>query len=151
MLHEDAVDNLLLNSVVSPLELSEAIRLNDTSAPFPHCRCALIFNTSLHAFFLQLRALRERHKLRVIVGHREVENPKTLKVALVGRRLDDAVDGRLVVASGQHLHRVADVDDLEQRCFSTAYSIYYAERRVYSYIPMHYRYDGPIATCHPET
>ena len=134
MLHEDAVDNLLLNSVVSPLELGEAIRLNDTSAPFPHRRCALIFNASLHAFLLQLRALRERHKLRVVVGHREVEDPETLKVALVRRRLDHAVDGRLVIASSEHLHRVADVDNLEQRCFSTAYSTYHECTHTYQCI-----------------
>ena len=63
---------------------------------------------------LQDGASRDRHEFHVIVRERKIDQPEARITSLIGRRLDDAVDGRLVVAAREHLHPVACVDDLEE-------------------------------------
>lgn len=49
----------------------------------------------------------------IVVRQAEEDKTETAVPALVKGRLDDTVNGRLVEPAGEHLHRITDVDDLQ--------------------------------------
>lgn len=112
--HDQSVDDLLLHPIILLLSLGHAVHLGPRDAPLAHRRCGLVRALARDADALQEGALFERHELDVVVRVAEVEEPEAGVAPLVRGRLEDAVDGRLVDAAGEHLQRVAGVDDLER-------------------------------------
>ena len=114
MLDHHPVHNLLLVAVVFPLRLRIPIHPRAYGPPCLHRRCVLIHTLSRDPRALENGTLHKRYKLHVVVSISEVEQRQGRVAMLVWRRLEYAVDGGLVVAPREHLHRVADIHNLRQ-------------------------------------
>ena len=118
MLDHHPVHNLFLVAVVFPLRLRIPIHPRAYGPPCLHRRCVLIHTLSRDPRALENGTLHKRYKLHVVVSISEVEQRQGRVAMLVWRRLEYAVDGGLVVAPREHLHRVADIDDLGRQRYT---------------------------------
>ena len=113
MLDHHPAHDLLIDTILLPLHLRVPVHARPHGAIRPHRGRVPISAFPRYADSLKNRAVCARHQPRIGDGVREVEQPEAGVAALVRRRLDDAVDGRLVEAAREHLHRVARIDDLQ--------------------------------------
>ena len=112
VLHGHTADDLLLVTVGLHLELCLTYSARPVLAPLTCGGCVRILEAALDALPLQHGALRVRDEKNVVVRHREVVQTETRVAALVLGRLNDAVDGRFVVSTGEEFHGVPRINDL---------------------------------------
>ena len=105
-------DDLLLDAVFLSLRL--LVWLRPYHHPRFHRRRIFVWPPPLDSDALEDGALHRRDQAHVIVSVSEVEQRQAHIATLVRGRLEDAVDGRLVVSPREHLHRVADIHNLRQ-------------------------------------
>jgi hypothetical protein len=99
VLHDNPVDDFLLNDFVPLLQGGETIRRGCAFAPQFHRGCMLIINLSLDAQPLKDGTLNERDKLDAVVRMSKVIGTDASVATLICGWLDDAVDRSLVEAT----------------------------------------------------
>ena len=116
VLHKHTCKNLLLRSILfTLLYFTLPIGRHSRLPIFTRCRWHKLI-TALKAVAdteaLQHRWLQQRTQLNIVVRNGKVECAEPVVSLLVGRWLDDTVDGGFVITSREKFQAVTSVDDL---------------------------------------
>lgn len=113
MLHDCASEDFFLYCDIADfarVQSRAAVRANTSLSPDFYKRLIALLKSLGDTNSLENGAI-DRSESDIVIGKSEVYDAQSLVVVLVSRWLHNAVNGRLVVATGQELHHVAGVDD----------------------------------------